>query len=89
MVKANSKNLKKTSDSRDSSSFTRCVKTYAEFPGGSAAKDLRLSLLWLRSLLWLGFDLWPRSFHMPRTRPNNNNQKNILASKEGSMEFDS
>ena len=30
-----------------------------EFPGGPAVKDLALSLLWLRSLLWLGFDPWP------------------------------
>ena len=29
-----------------------------EFPGGLAANDLALSLLWL----W--FNLWPRNFHM-------------------------
>ena len=29
------------------------------------AKDLAWSLLQLRSLLWLAFDLWPRNFHMP------------------------
>ena len=29
-------------------------------------KDRALSLQWLRSLLWLRFDSWPRNFHMPR-----------------------
>ena len=28
-------------------------------------KDLVLSLLWLRSLLWCRFDLWPGNFWMP------------------------
>ena len=28
-------------------------------------KKLALSLLWLRSLLWHGFDSWPRNFRMP------------------------
>ena len=28
------------------------------------AKDLASSLQQLESLLWLGFDLWPRNFHM-------------------------
>ena len=27
-------------------------------------KDLTLSLLWLRVLLWCGFSLWPWNFHM-------------------------
>ena len=27
-------------------------------------KDLGLSLLWLRSLLWHGFDPWLSNFHM-------------------------
>ena len=27
-------------------------------------KDPALSLLWLQSLLWHGFDLWPADFHM-------------------------
>ena len=27
-------------------------------------KDLTLSLLWLEALLWLGFDPWPRNFHV-------------------------
>ena len=27
-------------------------------------KDAMLSLLQLRSLLWCGFDPWPRNFHM-------------------------
>ena len=30
-----------------------------EFPGGLAVKDLALSLLWLRLLLWYRFDPWP------------------------------
>ena len=35
-----------------------------EFPGGLVVKDLALSLLWLRSLLWSDFDPWPGDFHM-------------------------
>ena len=27
-------------------------------------KDLALSLLWFRLLLWCQFDSWPRNFHM-------------------------
>ena len=29
-------------------------------------EDLALSLLWLRSLLWCGFDPWPRNYCMPQ-----------------------
>ena len=32
-------------------------------------KDLVLSLQQLKSLLWCGFDLWPRNFHMPQVCP--------------------
>ena len=32
-------------------------------------KDLVLSLLWLRSLLWHGFDPWPRNFCLLRAQP--------------------
>ena len=32
-------------------------------------KDLALSLLWLRLLLWYGFDPWPGNVHMPWARP--------------------
>ena len=32
-------------------------------------KDLALSLQWLWSLLWHGFDPWPRNFHMPQVWP--------------------
>ena len=34
-------------------------------------KDLVLLLLWLRSLLWHGFDLWPSNFHMLLAQPKN------------------
>ena len=42
--------------------------------GGSSlaaqqVKDLVLSLQWPRSLLWLGFDTWPRNFHTQQARP--------------------
>ena len=36
-----------------------------EFPGGLEVKDLVLALLWLRSLLWHGFNLCPRNPYMP------------------------
>ena len=32
-------------------------------------KDLALSLLWLGSLLWYMFNLWPRNFCMLQERP--------------------
>ena len=49
----------------------RCFPTvFLEFP----VKDLALSLLWLRSLLWVGFDPWPTNFHMPQARPKENQQ---------------
>ena len=34
-------------------------------------KDLVVSLQWLGSLLWHGFDPWPRNFCMPRVWPKN------------------
>ena len=33
-------------------------------------KDLALSLQWLGLLVWLGFDPWPKNFHMPQLWPN-------------------
>ena len=33
-----------------------------------------LSLQWLGSLLWQGFDSWPRNFHLPQARPKKKNQ---------------
>ena len=41
------------------------MQKHLEFPGGLVVKDLMLSLLWLRSLPWCGFDPWPENFHMP------------------------
>ena len=32
-------------------------------------KDLALSLLWLRSLLWCGFSPWPWNLSMPQVQP--------------------
>ena len=40
------------------------VRKFWEFPGGLVAKDSALSLLWIRSLLWRGFNSWPGSFCM-------------------------
>ena len=39
------------------------------FPGGLMVKDSVLSLLWLRSLLWLGFFPWPGNVCMPWVWP--------------------
>ena len=39
------------------------LSTVLEFPGSLAVKDLR------PSLLWPGFDPWPRNFHMLRVQP--------------------
>ena len=32
-------------------------------------KDIALLQLWHRLQLWLGFDPWPRKFHMPQAWP--------------------
>ena len=37
-------------------------------PGGLVVKDLVLSLLWLGSLKWHGFDPWPRNLCMLQAR---------------------
>ena len=34
-------------------------------------KDLVLSLLWVRLLLWCRFSPWPGNFHMPQVRQKN------------------
>ena len=36
-----------------------------KFLGGLAIKELALPLLWLKLLLWWGFDPWSRDFGMP------------------------
>ena len=42
-------------------------------------KDLALSLQWLGSLPLLGFDPWPRNFHMPPVQPKKQNKnKNFI-----------
>ena len=41
------------------------------FPGGLQVKNLVLSLL------WFGFDPWPKNFHMPWAWPKNKKKKNI------------
>ena len=38
-------------------------------------KDLALSLLWLRSLLWCGFDPWPGHFSMAQAQPKKKKKK--------------
>ena len=38
-------------------------------------KDLVLSLQQLGSLLWCGFDPWPRNFHMSREQPKEKEKK--------------
>ena len=35
----------------------------------SGLKDPALPQLWCRSQLWLGFNPWPRNFHMPWVGP--------------------
>lgn len=37
-------------------------KVFEDFPAAQWVMDLALALLWLRSLLWLGFDPWPGNF---------------------------
>ena len=46
-----------------------------EFPGGLVIKDPVLSMLWLGSLLWCGFDSWPWNLHMPQPWPKKKKKK--------------
>ena len=41
-------------------------KKKKKFLMGLAVKDPALFLLWLWSLLWFGFDPWPKNFCMPQ-----------------------
>ena len=43
-------------------------------------EDLVLSLHWLRSILWHGFDPWPGNFHMPWVQPPKKTNKNLKKS---------
>ena len=45
------------------------LRVGVEFPGGLAVKDPALSLL------WCGFDPWPRNFYMPRVWPKKKKKK--------------
>ena len=40
-------------------------------------KDLVLSLLWLGSLLWHGFNPWPGNFRMPQVWPKKKKKKGL------------
>ena len=56
-------------------------KKILEFLGDLAVKNLVLSLLWLESLLWPGFDPWLENFFMPwvwQTNQPTNQQKNLI-----------
>ena len=50
------------------------------FSCGIAVKDLMLSLQWLGSLLWCGFNPWPWNFHVPWVEPKPKRYKCILFS---------
>ena len=50
--------------------FTSILKAHMrEFPVAQWVKALVLSLKWLGSLLWCGFDPWFGNFHMPWLGP--------------------
>ena len=52
------------------SSLSSPWKTHlSEFPCGQWVNDPVLLLQWLGLLLWLGFDPWPRNFHIPWAWP--------------------
>ena len=48
-------------------------------------KDPALSLLWLGSMLWLGFDPWPGNLHMPWAWPKKKKKKELLKATQGTM----
>ena len=41
-------------------------------------KDLALSLLWLRPLLWCGFDPWPWAFPVPKEQSKKKKKKSKI-----------
>ena len=49
-------------------------------------KGPALSLLWLRLLLWLGFDPWPRNFCMLQAGQKKKKKKKIRSSHCGAVE---
>ena len=51
---------------------------FEESSGGLAVKDPVLSLLWLRSLLWHGFQPWTKNFHMPQALPEKKKKKGVV-----------
>ena len=50
-------------------------------------KDLALSLLWLRLLLWYGFDHWPGNFHIPWVWPKTKDKELKQDSKGWTQRF--
>ena len=58
-----------------------------EFPGGLEVKDLALSLLWLRLLLWHRFDPWPRNFRMLWVPTHNQKKKKKKEEREREKRF--
>ena len=60
-----------------------------DFPGGLTVKDPALSLLWLKSLLWLWFNPWLDNFCIPRVQPkppkNKTKKPNTRSSHRGSV----
>ena len=49
-------------------------------------KDLALSLLWFRPLLWRGFDPWPGNFCNPQVQPKIK-IKTVVIKKKSRTEF--
>lgn len=49
-------------------------------------KELALSLLWLRLLLWHWFSPWPRNFHLPWAQPKKKKKKKVYIHKNNHYE---
>ena len=58
------------------------MRTDVSLVGIQQLKDLALSLLWLESLPWYGFDPWPWNFHMPQEQPKKKKKKNHDGNQE-------
>ena len=61
-----------------------------EFPAGSAGKNPVLSLRWLGSLLWHGFNSWPKNSRMPWVQSPPSiffNWKNIYNYQDESLKY--
>ena len=75
------KKIKYTFRKLNISKYTTCGSSLV----AQQVKGSVLSMQWLRSLLWWGFDPWPRNFHVPRAWPKKKKKKKFRSSHCGAV----